>query len=121
MLRKIWKSYYTMRRYGEQQVVRGNVVRSYTESQVFLDIQPVMNEMTVTEGGKRVIKRITAYGNEMMHTEDVKNGIPADRIYFDGAWFECESSMKYEHSIVSHYTTSFVRVSEAVSEEEVSV
>ena len=120
MLLNMWKKYYTLRRFGEQRFVDGYAVRDYSDSKVYLDIQPQKNDTVVTPDGKRRTSGITAYGEFPITIEDVSAGTPGDWLYYEGWWYECKSSMMYEHSLVSHYTSTFVIVTEAIDDSEKS-
>ena len=111
----IWKLKYTLRRYNPQKRKRGYTTRSHTDMMVRLNVQPISAQ---TEG-KRVPKRIKAFGTFPIRTEDVKAGIQADRLFYQGAWYQCESSLYWEHTPLAHYETEFTLVSEAVAESDV--
>lgn len=115
----IWKLKYTLRRFKPQKNKRGYTTRSYSDMQVKLNVQPVDAKTEVTIEGKRVPKRIKAFGSFPVRTEDVKAGIQADRLFFQGAWYQCESSLYWEHTPLAHYETEFSLVSEAVAESDV--
>ena len=115
----IWKLKYTLRRYNPQKRKRGYTTRSYTDTLVGLNVQPVNAQTEVTAEGKRVPKRIKAFGTFPVRTEDVKAGIQEDRIFYQGAWYQCESSLYWEHTPLAHYESEFTLVSEAVAESDV--
>ena len=111
----IWKKDYVMRRYTRQKNRKGYTTRGYTDTTVQLNVQTITETQTsVTADGKRSVKRIKSYGSFPLRVEDVKNGIQADRLFFAGDWFECESCVFWEHTPLSHYRAQFVRVSEAI-------
>lgn len=116
-LLKIWKKYYKLRRFKEQTFDDGYASRTYEDTMVFLDVQPDNNNTIVTPDGKRRTIGITSYGTFPITVEDVETGTAGDWLYFEGWWYECKSSMMYEHSIVSHYTSSFIAVTEAIPED----
>ena len=111
----IWKKDYVMRRYGKQKNRKGYAASSFTDTTVQLNVQTITEtQSSVTVDGKRSVKRIKAYGSFPFRVEDVQSGIRADRLFFAGAWYECESCVFWEHTPLSHYRSQFVRVSEAV-------
>lgn len=115
-LRTLWKKTYTLRRYAAQEIfVGGYPSATYTEMQVSLDVQPDMNASSIDKDGTRRVQRLTSYGNEPILTDNVEQGTRADRLFFDGSWFECDSSMMYEHTPISHYTATWVRIPEGVA------
>ena len=114
----IWRKNYTLRRYGQQQFVNGYPVAAYTEMTVLLDVQPDMNAATIDIDGKRRVQRLTSYGDAEIITANVEAGQRADRLFFNGSWYECESSMWYEHTPIAHYTATWIRVPEGVGNTE---
>lgn len=116
-LRNIWKKYYKLRRFTGQTFEGGYATRSYTDSLVYLDVQPNRNDTVVTPDGKRRTSDVTSYGVFPITVENVDEGTPGDWLYYEGWWYECKSSMMYEHTPLSHYTSSFIIVSEAVPDE----
>ena len=110
----IWRKNYTLRRYGQQQIVNGYPVSTYSEMQVLLDVQPDMNAANIDIDGKRRVQRLTSYGDAEIITANVETGQRADRLFFNNDWFECDSSMWYEHTPIAHYTSTWIRVPEGV-------
>ncbi len=115
----IFKLDYTLRTFSRQSTVNGYaVIASYTDRQVKLDVQPVVNTdlRELPEGG-RAGKTIKSYGDFPVQTADVKQGYRADLLFYDGEWYECVSSSYYEHTPLRHWKSLYVRVSEAGYEE----
>lgn len=116
---KLWRIGYTMRRYNKQKNRKGYTTRGYTDTTVQLNVQTITDTQTsVTAEGKRKSARIKSYGSFPFRVNDVKNGIQADRLFFNGNWYECESSVFWEHTPLSHYRSQFVLVSEAVDQSD---
>ena len=113
-LRSLWKKTYTLRRYAGQEIFDGYPIATYSTMRVSLDVQPDMNASSTDKDGKRKVQRLTSYGNDPIYTDNVELGTRADRLFFDGDWFECDSVMMYEHTPISHYTATWVRIPEGV-------
>ena len=109
---KIWRKWYKLRRFGPQKIIDGFPVRTHSEKSILIDIQPDVNSTSIDTDGKRRITRITSYGNDEVWTDSVESGIKADWIFFNGSWYECETSMYYEHTPLAHYTATWIRVPE---------
>ena len=110
----IWRKTYTIRRYAGQTIVSGYPVASYTEFTTLIDVQPDQNAATIDTDGKRRVQRLTSYGDAALLTENVETGQSADRLFFEGSWYECDSSMMYEHTPLAHYTCTWIRIPEGV-------
>ncbi|TZE83539.1 hypothetical protein [Calorimonas adulescens] len=111
----IWKKQYTMRRYQAQKVGRkGYVTTGYEDIPVMLNVQPLSNdELEVIPEGSRSVKRIKCFGDFPFATANQKTGVQADRLFFEGKWYECEMSVLWDHTPLKHYRSQFVQVSEA--------
>ena len=115
----IWKKLYTLRRYTEQKNNKGYFSQGHRDIVVSLDVQPITGTQTqVTVNGKRMSTNIKAYGSFPIQVEDAKKGTKADWLFFDGAWYECNSCVHWEHTPLAHYRSQFVLVSEAIKDDE---
>ncbi len=115
----IWKLKYTLRRYNPQKRKKGYTTRSHTDTTVYLNVQPIDGKTEVTAEGKRCPKHIKSFGTFPIRTENVKLGIQADRLFYDGAWYQCTQSVYWEHTPLAHYESEFALVSEAVAPSDV--
>lgn len=110
----LWKKQYTIRSYTRQKAKRGYVAKTYTDRLVSLDIQPLSaSSTTVGAEGSRTPERIVAYGESIIRTADARNGILADRVFYNGEWYECESSEFYGNTPLAHFVSTFVKVPES--------
>lgn len=110
----IWKKQYTMRSYTRQKAKRGYVSKSYSDRIVSLDIQPLSaSPTTVGAEGSRTPEKIVAYGESIIRTADAKSGTLADRVFYNGEWYECESSEFYGNTPLAHFVSNFVKVPES--------
>lgn len=110
----IWRRPYTLRRYSPQTYVNGYAVKNYEDITVYLDVQFLSSrELQLLPEGKRSTVHIKSYGNTIIRTADSKTGTPADRLYYQGEWWECESSVVRDKTLLSHCKAQFVKASEA--------
>lgn len=109
----LWRRPYTLRRYEPQKYVDGYAVKGHTDITVKLNVQFLSGkELQLLPEGKRKTQRIKAYGNTVIKTADVENETAADRLYFQGQWWECEESVTWEKTMLAHCKAVFVRVTE---------
>lgn len=115
----IWRRPLVRRRYGAQEIVDGYAVKpSHEDTEILVDVQFVSGSDTSVEAeGKRSTARIRTYGDDICLTADVKTGRPADRLWYQGTWWECESVVVRDKTIVCHCRATWVRASEADDEE----
>ena len=116
---KLWRKPYTVRSYGAQMYVNGYAVDGgYTDRIEYLDIQTNSNDSTLDPMGHRETQVIRAFGDNKLKIADTEQGIKGDMLYFNGKWFECTSSVFWEHTPLSHYDSRFISVTEGVESPE---
>lgn len=110
----IFKLKYTLRTYSRQSTKKGYaVLASYKDRTVMLDVQPtVAIDLKNLPEGDRASKSIKSYGDFPVQTADAKQGYRADRLFYDGEWYECVSSSYYEHTPLRHWKSLYVKVAE---------
>ena len=118
----LFKKPYTLRRYGEQTVTGGYASAPYADMEVRLDVQPFNpDELLTLPEGERTIKRIKSFGQSRLTSTDEFKGIAGDRLFYQGYWYECTSSVMWEHTMLAHYRSEFTilppREQEAAPEE----
>lgn len=114
----LWRRPYTLRRYSPQKYVNGYAVKDYEDITVVLDVQFLTSrEMQLLPEGKRSTVHIKSYGNTIIRTADQSTGRPADRLFYQGEWWECESSVVRDKTLLSHCKAQFIKVSESVEAE----
>ena len=110
----LFKKPYTVRRYGEQKVTGGYSSAPYEDISARLDVQPLSpDEMMALPEGDRTVKRIKSFGPEMLTSADDYKGVFGDRLFYQGLWYECKSSVMWEHTILHHYRSEFVALQQS--------
>ena len=105
----LFKRPYTVRKYGKQIIERGYASSPYTDITVKLDVQPLSpDELIALPEGERTVKRIKSFGSEKLASADDYDEIPGDCLYYNGFWYECKSSVQWEHTFLRHYRSEFV-------------
>lgn len=90
MVLDIFKKPYTLRRFEKTQLVKGYSRARYSDSTVKLNVQPLsMSELVTLPDGIRRSKNIRAIGQVQIRTADDRTGTLADRIFYNGEWYEC--------------------------------
>ena len=116
----IFRRPFVIRRFGEETVVDGYGVASYSDEVAFLNVQPLMKDelRSLPEGIVRT-KRLKAFGDLVFTTADQTTGRRGDWLYYkgkmdtDGHWYECVSSIGWDHTMLGHCRSEFVQVSES--------
>jgi hypothetical protein len=105
----LFKRKYTLRHYEPQTITDGYASASYTDATVRLDVQPLSpDELMAIPEGERTVKRIKSFGPEPLTSADEYKHIPGDRLFYQGYWYECKSSVMWDHTLLSHYRSEFV-------------
>ena len=105
----LFRKTYTIRHFGEQEIIKGHVTHPYTDSKTALNVQPLSaNEIKALPEGQRNVKRLKAYGDKILTAADNNNKIVGDRLYYYGEWYECVSSLIWDHTVLAHCESQFV-------------
>ena len=105
----LFKKPYVIRHYERQTIdSEGYASAPYADSMEMLNVQPLTpDDLMALPEGDRTVKRVKALGKGRLISADEFNGIPGDRLYYQGQWYECKSSVMWDHTIVSHYRSDF--------------
>lgn len=102
---------YWIRRFGKQRNVKGYMVSAHKDFGASLHIHPTgSDQMQALPEGQRKMKRIEGHGMEPLLVADEKESRKGDMLWYRGDWYECVSSMLYDHTILNHYNYQFVLV-----------
>jgi len=108
----LFKKRYTVRQYSRQTITDGYASAKYAEANLLLDVQPLSpDEMQALPEGDRTVKRIKSFGGDRLTSADEFESVPGDRLFYNGQWYECVSSVMWDHTVLSHYRSEFVVLS----------
>lgn len=105
-----FKKPYTLRRFSPPKYVKGYSTIPYNDRTVLMDVQTLSDDIITTPDGSRAVKRLKVFCDSEILVEDTDKGQKADRIYFQGKWFDCRSSRLSDNTILRHYTATFVEI-----------
>ncbi len=74
-----------------------------------MDIQTLENKVDTTHDGRDAVKRLKVFCDLEILAEDKDKQQKADRVFFQGKWFECQTSRLSENTPLRHYTATFVQ------------
>ena len=105
----LFKRTYIVRKHQPQTIMKGYVSSAYKDVKMRLNIQPLSNnDLMALPEGERTVKRIKAFGVEELASADEYTGARGDRLFYRGFWYECKSSVLWDHTLLSHYQSDFV-------------
>ena len=82
-----------------------------------LNVQPLSaEELMALPEGDRSVKRLKSFGPAHMSSVNEPEGIPADRLFYHGEWYECKSSDNWDHTMLAHFRSEFVLLPPAEQE-----
>lgn len=116
----IFKKDYFIRRFGQQEIIRGHAVSDFEDIKTKLNVQPLNpDELQSLPEGERSVKRIKAFGHYPLRAADQTTETPGDWLYYKGCWYECKSSVDWDHTLLAHFRSEFVIVPETELEENI--
>lgn len=91
---------------------------AYVDKAVRLNVQSLnAKELFALPEGKRSERRVKSFGQDKVHTVDQKNSTFADRLYYNGEWYECEQASCWAHNTpIGHWECQWVVLPENCQE-----
>lgn len=116
----IFRRAFVVRRFGEEHIVDGYGVVGWKDMITSLNVQPLSkDELQALPEGQNTVKRMKAFGNLVFNTASQSSGRRGDWLFYQGSmgpeghWYECVSSLGWDHTMLGHCRSEFVQVSEA--------
>lgn len=116
----IFRRKFVIRRFGEESTVEGYGVAAFSDTTASLNVQPLSkDELKALPEGEQRTKRMKAFGDLVFTTADQSTGRRGDWLFYqgkmdpEGHWYECVSSLGWDHTMLGHCRSEFVLVSEA--------
>ena len=105
----LFKRPYTVRSYGSQTIKDGYASAPCSDSVKMLNVQPLGNdELQNLPEGDRTTKRVKAYGPDALTAADDYSGVPGDRLFYRGHWYECKASVLRDNTPIGQVRSDFV-------------
>lgn len=98
----------TVRRYGKPEYKGGLAHVPYQDMVIPMDCQTTDRTASTDVDGTESVQRLKVFCDEKLYVEDTDKQQKADRIWFQGKWFECRSSRLSENTPLRHWTCTFV-------------
>lgn len=73
-----------------------------------MDVQTMSDEARTTPDGTESVQRLKVFCDVEILTENEHAQRKADRLWFQGKWFDCQSSRLSENTPLRHWTATFV-------------
>lgn len=104
----IFKRTKTLRRFLRPVYDQGYTSIPYTDLKLPMDVQTSDNSITTTEDGADATQIIKAFCDTEILAENQNTSQKADRLWFQGKWFECKSTRLSENTPLRHWVATFV-------------
>lgn len=108
----IFNRKYWVRRFGEQKEVKGYLTTQNIDFVASIHVHPLGNDkvMALPEGERNVLRLEGHNSSPPLRAANQELNQKGDLLRYDGAWYECVSAQKYDHTLLSHYNYQFVIV-----------
>ena len=103
---RYWKKNYTIRVYDKLKNEDGYEVSQYKDMKVKLDVQTLSDTQNTQPYGDVSVQRVKAFGDYQFRP--ASDGIKADRMWFQGRWFECVAARWSGNTWIRHWTSEFI-------------
>lgn len=118
----IFRREFVVRRFGEEEIIDGYGTSPYKDTVEVLNVQPLSaDELQALPEGERKAKRMKAFSDFVFSTADQSTGRRGDWLFYRGNmdpvghWYECVSSLGWDHTMLAHCRSEFVQVAESES------
>lgn len=103
-----FKRKHIIRRYGKPVFERGYMSSPFNDKVVMADVQTVKNESVTETHGSKSVQELKVFCDEELFTTREEENLKADRIWFQGKWFECRASRLSDNTLLAHWTCTFI-------------
>ena len=74
-------------------------------------------ELEALPEGERSAKKAKSFSSSEIRTVNQREEIPADRLYYQGEWYECEQASRWAHAPLAHWEGQWVVLPEGEQQE----
>lgn len=107
------KRSYKIRRYSQPVYIKGYSSIPYEDLTFPMDIQTLEDIVKTTADGSKSVQQLKIFCDFEILLENQAKQQKADRLWFQGKWFECQSCRLSENTPLRHYTATFVECLDA--------
>ncbi len=107
------KRKHSLRRYSAPEIVKGYASIPYEDLTLPMDVQTLEDVVITTPDGSKSVQRLKVFCDSEILVESEAEQQKADRLWFQGKWFECKSSRLSDNTPLRHWTATFVECLDA--------
>lgn len=104
-----FKRPHTLRRYSSPVYERGYSTIPYEDIVLPMDVQTMEDVSVTTPDGTKSVQQLKVFCDYEILVENDNIKQKADRLWFQGKWFDCISSRLSENTPLRHYTATFIQ------------
>lgn len=104
-----FKRKHIFRRYSEPVWEEGYASTPYEDMGLLADVQTMSDQAKTSQDGTDAVQRLKVFCDVQLLTENDEMKQKADRLWFQGKWFDCVSSRLSENTPLRHWTATFVQ------------
>ena len=101
------KRMHTVRRFSEPVLVKGYYSTPYEDLTLHMDVQTLEDMVVTAPDGAKSVQKLKAFSDSEILVESEAGRQKADRLWFQGKWFECRSCRLSDNTPLRHYTATF--------------
>ena len=107
---RFFKREHKIRRFSAPVIIEGYATIPWEEKTMLMDVQTLEDVSETGPDGTRSVQRLKVFCDEQLFTEEEQTQQKADRLWFQGKWFECRSSRLSENTPLRHWTATFIEL-----------
>jgi len=104
-----FKRPHILRRYSEPVYSQGYSTIPYEDKVLPMDVQTMEDVSVTTPDGTKSVQQLKVFCDYEILVENEEKHQKADRLWFQGKWFDCTSSRLSENTPLRHYTATFIQ------------
>lgn len=109
----IFNKPYTVRRFGEQKIIKGYATCEHEDITVHIHVHPGSDQVKANPQGITRAKRLEGHGSVELFTANEQTNRQGDLLNYNGEWYECVSCVFWDHTLLKHYNYQFALVPRA--------
>ncbi len=104
----LWRKPQTIRRYVPSVEQDGYLIpSSHEDFTIDMDVQIVKCETVTDEDGEHSLQKLEVFSDtELLAVDGTRM---ADRLWYQGKWYECRSSILLDNTVLTHYECEFIQ------------
>jgi len=105
----LWKKAYILRRFRDSVASGGYMTSEYDDMTIKADVQTTDRSVSTDSDGDYALQHLKVFSDMEILVANEDKKTMADKLWFQGKWFECRSSRLSNNTFLAHWTSTFVQ------------